>query len=62
VLDRLLELNQQRYAQEVTAALHDKKNPTGRRKKLGADVPTPLSMAEDRLRGDPWTPTPTPTS
>jgi len=31
VLDRLLELNHQRYAEEVAAGLHDKKKATGRR-------------------------------
>lgn len=42
VLDRLLELNHQRYADEVVAGLHDKMKPVSRRKKPGADAPTLL--------------------
>ncbi|WP_139052757.1 type IIL restriction-modification enzyme MmeI [Thiocapsa marina] len=49
VLDRLLELNHQRYAEEVAAGLHDKKakKPTGakrgrKRKAAGAEPGTPV--------------------
>ena len=42
VLDRLLELNHQRYAEEVAAGLHEKKKPATRRKTPGADAPTLL--------------------
>jgi len=47
VLNRLLELNHQRYSEEVAAGLHDKKIPASRRKKASADAPTLLSMADD---------------
>jgi hypothetical protein len=40
-LDRLLELNHERYAEEVAAGLHDKKVPK-RRKKPAVDTPTLL--------------------
>jgi hypothetical protein len=42
VLDRLLELNHQRYADEVEAGLHHKKKLTTRRKKATSDAPTLL--------------------
>jgi hypothetical protein len=41
VLDRLLELNHQRYAEEVAAGLHEKK-PSKSRKKSSVDAPTLL--------------------
>jgi hypothetical protein len=34
ILDRLLELNHLRYAEEVAAGLHDKKKPAGKRWKV----------------------------
>ncbi len=42
VLDRLLELNHQRYAEEVANGLHDKKKSGGRRKRTPLDAPTLL--------------------
>ncbi len=42
VLDRLLELNHQRYAEEIAAGLHDKRKPGGRRKKTSPDARTLL--------------------
>jgi hypothetical protein len=42
VLDRLLELNHERYAEEVAAGLHDKKKSTKARKKSSGDAPTLL--------------------
>lgn len=42
VLDRLLEFNHQRYAEEVAASLHDKKKSAGRRKKTSPNAPTLL--------------------
>ena len=42
VLDRLLELNHARYAEEVAAGLHDKKKSAGRGKKRPSDAPTLL--------------------
>jgi hypothetical protein len=40
VLDRLLELNHQRYAEELAAGLHDKKKTAGKkgRKEKGGEV------------------------
>lgn len=40
VLDRLLELNQERYAEEVAAGLHTKKKVTKGQKKTDDDAPT----------------------
>jgi hypothetical protein len=43
VLDRLLELNHERYAEEVTAGLHGKKSGSkGRKRKPADDAPTLL--------------------
>ena len=43
VLDRLLELNHERYAEEVAAGLHTKKPVSkGRKKKPSDDAPTLL--------------------
>ncbi len=42
VLDRLLKLNHERYAEEVAAGLHDKKKSGGRCKKMSSDAPTLL--------------------
>ncbi len=44
VLDRLLELNHQRYAEEVAAGLHDKKpaQATGRRMRGTPSAPAPM--------------------
>lgn len=41
VLDRLLELNHQRYAEEVAAGLHDKKKATSRRRRVAPGA-TPM--------------------
>ncbi len=46
VLDRLLLLNHERYAEEVEQGLHDKKKPKGKGKKRGGkkdDGGTPLT-------------------
>jgi hypothetical protein len=42
VLDRLLELNHQRYAEEFAAGLHDKKKSGRRSKKASPDARTLL--------------------
>jgi hypothetical protein len=42
VLDRLLELNHQRYAEEVAAGLHDKRKSARRGKRRSSDAPTLL--------------------
>lgn len=42
VLDRLLELNHLRYAEEIAAGLHDKKKATSKRKGLVNDASTLL--------------------
>jgi hypothetical protein len=42
VLDRLLELNHQRYAEEVAAGLHDRKKSARRGKERPSDAPTLL--------------------
>ena len=40
VLDRLLALNHQRYAEEVAQGLHDKKKPSNKKAKSTAPKPT----------------------
>lgn len=42
VLDRLLELNHQRYSEELAAGLHDTTKKKGRRKQGSSDAPTLL--------------------
>lgn len=49
ILDRLLELNHQRYAEEVAAGLHDKKKggkATARQKLSGSAATVPLELEE----------------
>lgn len=47
VLDRLLELNHQRYAEEVAAGLHDKKGAKGKARQKLSQQPPMLPAEED---------------
>jgi hypothetical protein len=42
ILDRMLQLNHERYAEEVAAGLHDKRKSARRGKKRASDAPTLL--------------------
>jgi len=46
VLDRLLELNHQRYAEEVAQDLHDKKNAKGKAKKANSKNQQPKTGSD----------------
>ena len=51
VLDRLLELNHQRYAEEVAQGLHDKKKAKGKGKKAASKAKPSKADSEEPMQG-----------
>ncbi len=51
VLDRLLELNHQRYAEEVAQGLHDKKKAKGKGKKAASKTKPSKADSEEPMQG-----------
>jgi hypothetical protein len=51
VLDRLLELNHQRYAEEVAQGLHDKKKGKGKKGKQKKQAPKETQQQSDSVQG-----------
>jgi hypothetical protein len=51
VLDRLLELNHQRYAEEVAQGLHDKKKAKGKGKKAASKAKPSKAESEEPMQG-----------
>lgn len=52
VLDRLLELNHQRYAEEVAQGLHDKKKKKGKKQKTKTKKTAPETQSEEVKQGE----------